>query len=79
MHGLAVFQHDVVGDVHDVVDGTDAGVPQPLPQPGGGGLDFHVLHQPGGIPGAQVRVLNLNVHQVGDAAAAALDLGGVEF
>ena len=24
VHGLAVFQHDVVGDVHDVVDGTHA-------------------------------------------------------
>ena len=24
VHGLAVFQHDVVGDVHDVIDGTHA-------------------------------------------------------
>ena len=79
VHGLAVFQHHVVGDVHDVVDGADAGVAQPFPHPCGGGLDLHVLHHPGGVPGAEVAVLNVDVHQFGDGAAAALDHGGVEL
>ena len=79
MHGLAVLQHHVVGDVHDVVDGPDAGVPQPLPHPGGGGLDLDVFHQPGGVAGAQVPVLNLDVHIVGDGVAAALNLRRMEM
>ena len=79
VHRLAVFQHHVVGDVHDVVDGADAGVPQPLPHPGGGGLDLHVLHHPGSVPGAQLAVLDVDVHQFGDGIAAALYLRGVEL
>ena len=79
VHGLAVFQHHVVGDVHDVVDGADAGVPQPLPHPGGGGLDLHVLHHPGSVPGAQLAVLDVDVHQLRNGAAAALYLRGVQL
>ena len=79
VHGLAVFQHHIVGDVHDVVDGADAGVPQPLPHPRGGGLDLHVLHHPGGVPGAQLAVLDVDVHQLGDGIAAALHLRGVQL
>ena len=79
VHGLAVLQHDVVGDVHDVVDGAHAGGAQPLSHPQGGGGDLHVAHHAGGVPGAQRRVLNLHVQQLGDAGAVgALDLGGVE-
>ena len=55
VHGLAVLQHHVVGDVHDVVDGADAHAPQPLPHPLGGGGDLHVPHHPGGVPGAPGR------------------------
>ena len=79
VHGLAVFQHHIVGDVHDVVDGADAGVPQPLPHPGGGGLDLHVLHHPGGVPGAEVAVLDVDVHQLRNGTAAALHLRGVQL
>ena len=79
VHGLAVLQHHVVGDVHDVVDGPDAGVAQPFPHPGGGGLDPDVLHEAGGVAGAEVGVLDVDVHGVRDGAAAAADLGGVEL
>ena len=79
VHGLAVFQHHVVGDVHDVVDGADAGVPQPFPHPRGGGLDLHVLHHPGGVPGAEIAVLNVDVHQLRNGAAAALHFRGVQL
>ena len=79
VHGLAVFQHHIVGDVHDVVDGADAGVPQPFPHPRGGGLDLHVLHHPGGVPGAEIAVLNVDVHQLRNGAAAALHFRGVQL
>ena len=52
VHGLAVLQHDVVGDVHDVVDGAYAHGAQPLAHPLGGGGDLHVAYHPGGVPGA---------------------------
>ena len=79
VHGLAVFQHHIVGDVHDVVDGADAGVPQPFPHPRGRGLDLHVLHHPGGVPGAEIAVLNVDVHQLRNGAAAALHFRGVQL
>ena len=79
VHGLAVFQHHIVGDVHDVVDGADAGVPQPLPHPRRGGLDLYILHHPGGVAGAKVAVLDVDVHQLRDGAAAALHLRGVQL
>ena len=79
VHGLAVFQHHIVGDVHDVVDGADTGVPQPFPHPRGRGLDLHVLHHPGGVPGAEIAVLNVDVHQLRDGAAAALHFRGVQL
>jgi hypothetical protein len=43
VHGLAVFHHDVVGDVHDVVDGAHAAGAYALPHPLGGGGDLHVF------------------------------------
>ena len=79
VHGLAVLQHHVVGDVHDVVDGADAHAPQPLPHPLGGGGDLHVPHHPGGVPGHQVGGRGLDVQQIRQhAVGAALHLRLVE-
>ena len=75
VHGLAVLQHHIVGDVHDVVDGADAHAPQPLPHPLGGGADLYVPHHPGGVPGHQVGGGSLDVQQVRQhAVGAALHL-----
>ena len=63
MHGLAVLQHDIVGDVHDVVDGTHAHAPQALPHPLGGRGDLDIAHHPGRVPGAEVRVGRLYIQQ----------------
>ena len=79
VHGLAVFQHDVVCDVHDVVDGADAGVPQPFPHPCRRGLNLHVFHHPGSVAGAELAILDVNIHQLGDRAAAALHFRGVQL
>ena len=79
VHGLAVLQHHIVGDVHDVVDGTDAHAPQPLPHPLGRGGDLHVPHHPGGVPGHQIGGGGLDVQQVRQhAVGAALYLRFVE-
>ena len=79
VHRLAVFEHDVVRDVHDVVDRAHAGVAQPLAHPLRGGGDLHVFDHARGIARAERAVFDLDVHKVSDAAAAALDLGRMEF
>ena len=76
VHGLSVLQHDVVGDVHNIVDGTDAGSTQPLPHPLGGGADLDVAHQSAAVPGAEIAVQNVHIGVVQDGVAAALHLGG---
>ena len=61
MHGLAIFQHDVVGDIHNIVDRTHPAGAEAFPHPLGGGADFHVPYHPGGVAGAEVRVRGLHV------------------
>ena len=64
MHGLTVFQHDVVGDVHDVIDGTHAVGAQAAAQPLGGGGDLYVGNHPGGVAVAQLRCGDVHVQMV---------------
>ena len=79
VHGLAILQHHIVGDVHDVVDGAHAHAAQPLPHPLGGGGDLHVAHHAGGVAGAQVCGGGLHVQQFHQAArSSALHLRGVQ-
>jgi hypothetical protein len=42
MHGLPHFEHDVVGDVDDVVDGANAGRRESVGKPGGRRRDAHI-------------------------------------
>ena len=79
MHGLAILQHNVVGNVHDVVDGAHAHGAQPLPHPLGGGDNLHVADHPGGVAGAQVGGGGLHIQQLHQVALGpALDLRLVE-
>ena len=64
VHGLTVFQHDVVGDVHDVIDGTHAVGAQTAAQPLGGGGDLYVGNHPGGVAVAQLRCGDVHVQMV---------------
>ena len=61
MEGLTVLQHDVVGDVYDVVDGPHAGEHQAPLHPPGGLLDLYVLDDPAAEPGAEVRSSDLDL------------------
>ena len=79
VHGLAVLHHDVVGDVHQVVDGAHAHGADALAHPLGGGADLDVLDHAGGVARAQVRVLDLDVRHFGDISVAALHDGLAEL
>ena len=53
---LVHFEHDVVGHVHQVVDGPLTGRKKPVPEPPGRGSRAHPAHQAGRVSGAEVRV-----------------------
>ena len=57
VHGLAVLLHHVVGNVYQIVDGTDAAGPEPLLHPLWGRRNLYVGADPCTISGAQVRIL----------------------
>ena len=71
VHGLAVLQHDIVGDIHDIVDGTDAHGTEPLPHPFGGGGDLDIADHTGRVPGAQFRVGGFHIQQFHQSSIAA--------
>ena len=70
--GLAGGQHDVVGHVHQRVDGTHAHLPDAALHLISGGLHIQVLNGGGHIPGAALRVL----HGDGQAALSHVALIG---
>ena len=74
VHRLAVLEHDVVGDVDDVVDRAHAAGAQTLAHPARGRADLDIFDDSGHIALAELLVLHLNREIVVDVAAAALDL-----
>ena len=60
MDGLAVFQHDEVRDIDDVVDRAHAGLHQVLLHPPGGLLHLDVLDDSAGEPLAEIRAPDLD-------------------
>ena len=54
VHGLSVLFHNVVCDVHDVVDGADAGGCQAVLEPLGRRSQMDVLHHSGAVAFAEV-------------------------
>ena len=79
VHRLAVFEHHIVRDIDDVVDGAHAAVAQSLAHPARRRCNFDVFHHARGVARAEVAVLNVDVDKVGDAAAAAVRLGRVQL
>ena len=66
VHGLAIFQHDVVGDVDNIVDRADACGAQAVTHPAGGGLDLNIFGHGGTVAGAQVRIPDLHRQMFAD-------------
>ncbi len=78
VHRLAVFEHDVVRDIDDVVDRAHAAVAKPLAHPARGWRDLDVFHHARGVARAEAAVLNVDIDELRDAAAAAVRLGRVQ-
>ena len=56
MHGLAVLYHNVVGNIHDVIDGPEANAAKLSLHPCGRRSDLYVLYHTADIPGAKVGI-----------------------
>ncbi len=54
MQGLAHFEHDVVGDVNNVIDGAKTDRREAALHPGGAGADLYVSNDAGGVLGAEI-------------------------
>ena len=80
VHGLAVLQHHIVCDIHNVVDGPHARVADALAHPIRGRSNFNILYHSGRIAGAECRLLDDNFGVVVDISAGQrLNLGLVEL
>ena len=66
MHGLAVFFHHIVGNVNQVVDGTDAAGCQSSLHPFGRRSDFDIFAHSCTVSGAEVGIFNGNLDVVVD-------------
>ena len=75
VHGLAIFQHHIVCNIHKVVDGAHAAQAQALAHPAGRGLHAHVFHHGAHIAVAKLRVFNFHAQLFGRVAVAGLHLG----
>ena len=64
MHGLAVFEHYIVCDVHQIVDRTHAAGSQTLTHPAGGRADLDIAHQTCCITCAERLILDFNIQRV---------------
>src|SRR6185369_6844325 len=63
MQRLADFEHDVVGDVDNVVDAADADLFQSGPQPIRAGPDLYAFDDAGGVAGTKGGVFDANIDE----------------
>ena len=71
VHGLAILQHDIVGDVNDIVNGTYAVGTQSLTHPLGRGADLDIGNHTGSVAVAQFRGGNFHIQFVKDGTCIA--------
>ena len=71
MHGLSVLFHDIVGDVHNIVDGTDTAGCQTALHPLGRRRKLYIFNHPGAVTGTQFAVLHPHIQVVVDILAVA--------
>ena len=74
MHGVAELQHDVVGDVHQVVQRTQTHPAQPGGQPVRGGADLDAGDHPRHEAVAQVGLVDLDLDLLRGLPAGLLQL-----
>ena len=79
VHRLAVLEHDVVRDVDDVVDGTDAAGAEPLSHPAGRRCHADVFDDGAGIAVALVGGFDVDLQEVVDVALAGFDFRSMEL
>ena len=79
VHGLAVLEHDVVGNIDDVVDRAHAAVAQALAHPRRGRRDLDVAHHARGVARAERRIVDADADVIVNVLAAAGDLGCVQL
>ena len=66
VHRLSVLFHDIIGDVHDIIDGTDTAGCQTALHPLGRGSKLYILYHPGAVTGTQPAVLHPHIQVVVD-------------
>ena len=79
MHRLAVFQHQIVGDVHDIVDRTYSQSAEAFPHPTGRGLYPDVFDNTGTVNGAQLGSLDFYIQHALAGTVTGFYFGGVEL
>ena len=62
MHRLTILLHHIVGDIHQIVDGTDSCRRKSSLHPLGGWSDLNILYHTGTVPRAQIRVFHRYFH-----------------
>ena len=72
VHRLAIFQHNIVCDINNIVDGTHAVITQTAAHPSGGGLNFDVFYHFCSVAGAKVCVGYFHLEKIGDVSVSAL-------
>ena len=70
VHRLAILQHDIVCDIHDVVHRADACRMQPRAQPHRRRRNLDVAHHARGIARAKLRCFHRDLHLPIDALVA---------
>ncbi len=60
MKRLTSFEHDIVGHVNDIVNGTDTACLEPIAQPSRRRRDPDIVNDPRRIARAELRVFDLD-------------------
>ena len=80
MHRLAIFHHDIVRNINNVVDGSHPAGTDPLSEPFGRGADLNIAYHPAGVAFAQFRFVNDDGCVIFDPAFRfRFDLRGMKF
>ncbi|OQA22733.1 MAG: hypothetical protein BWY61_01574 [Firmicutes bacterium ADurb.Bin354] len=66
MHGLAVFFHDIVCYINNIIDRTDTACCKPLSHPLGAGTELDILYHSCAVSGTKIGILYFNFDDIID-------------